>query len=437
MASCLASSNSPYHLNTSISGTAFFDHWHFSEVDYNWGAAWYASHEEAVAEGIIEAHDEYSIVRVGEARYKETSGNWDDEANAYVPGTAGWKRRSARLQTKSAWNYFLVAMHMTHVPVGCGVWPAFWTHSHDVSRGPWPNAGELDMLEYANNLGGKASFHTGTANACTLTEEAVNVCAAKNIWFADLNQGTPNMCANDCTTANDGVCDDGGPNNEGTCDWGSDCADCGARSIESSTFGQCYTDYAANQASLPMELGCAPNKHGVKLTGDDWNYKMPGVLAAEWTEDFVKIFYIPDDAMPQDLLNDAPQPDTWDQYVVSYYPFAASEAQTPGNCPEPERVLGPQHLILNIGLCGDWAGDNFGENAEQCPQNDAGTGHPFYYTQHLQEKAAAVAAGKADTGQCYSELEGRYQTADGGDCCTNFIADQVGAASRVGPRAES
>ena len=39
-------------------------------------------------------------MRVGEARYKETSGNWDDEANAYVPGTAGWKRRSVNWRSR-------------------------------------------------------------------------------------------------------------------------------------------------------------------------------------------------------------------------------------------------------------------------------------------------------------------------------------------------
>ena len=92
----------------------------------------------------------------------------------------------------------------------------------------------------------------------------------------------------------------------GVCDWGHDCDDCGARALSSDTYGMCYTDYAANQASLPMELGCAPNKQGMKLTGDDWNGQLPGVLAAEWTADFVKIFYIPDSQMPADLATRMP-----------------------------------------------------------------------------------------------------------------------------------
>jgi hypothetical protein len=35
-------------------------------------------------------------------------------------------------------------------------------------------------------------------------------------------------------------------------------------------------------------------KQGTTFTGDDWNDRMPGVIAAEWTEEFVKIFFIPE-----------------------------------------------------------------------------------------------------------------------------------------------
>ena len=355
MASCMANGGLPYHLDTSMQGDDFFDHWIFSQADHNWGAAWYVDRAAAESESIAEAHQDHAIVRVGAAAYKSYSGDWDSEAGYYVPGTAGWKRRSARLQSNQSWTYFLLAVHLTHVPVGCGIWPALWTHSHDYSRGPWPNSGELDILEYGNNLGGKVSLHVGEANQCTLAPEAVNVCAAEGFTFADLNQGSANICWDDCETAADGVCDDGGPNAAGTCEWGHDSSDCGCRSLSSAEYGVCYTDYSAAEEFLPMELGCAPMKNGMQLTGDSWNHQLPGVLAAEWTADFVKVFYIPDAQLPDDLKNDAPEPDTWDQWVISYYPFSASEAARPGTCPNPESVMGAQHLILNIGLCGDWA----------------------------------------------------------------------------------
>ena len=72
-----------------------------------------------------------------------------------------------------------------HVPVGCGIWPAWWTHSHEVL---WPNGGELDILEWANSIPGKSSFHVGLENDCTLHHSVVNTCPALGP-FIDLNQG--------------------------------------------------------------------------------------------------------------------------------------------------------------------------------------------------------------------------------------------------------
>ena len=50
------------------------------------------------------------------------------------------------------------------------------------------------------------------------------------------------------------------------------------------------------------------------------------MIAAEWTRDFIKVFYFPEAEIPADLVaGEAPQPDTWDRWILSYYPFAASE----------------------------------------------------------------------------------------------------------------
>lgn len=103
-----------YELVADFSGTSFFDGWTFTTTDANFGAAHYLSREEAWANGLVEAHDGYAILRTGSRSY----------AN-------GYKRKSVRLETTEAWDNFLVAMHLTHVPVGCGIWPAWWTHSHE------------------------------------------------------------------------------------------------------------------------------------------------------------------------------------------------------------------------------------------------------------------------------------------------------------------
>ena len=41
-----------------------------------------------------------------------------------------------------------------------------------------------------------------------------------------------------------------------------------------------------------------------------------GVLAAEWTEDFIKVFRIPEAEMPADLQADSPRPEGWDVWLV-------------------------------------------------------------------------------------------------------------------------
>ena len=196
-----------YELDTEMSGATFFDHWDFSTTDYNVGAADYLDRNASIAAGVVEATDDYAILRVG------ARGNY-------------LKRQSARLVSKKDWTYFLAAAHFTHVPMGCGVWPAWWTHCH--TEGViWPNGGELDILEHAGDLPGKVSFHTGAANDCTLSESVTNACPGV-ANFIDKNQ---------CPIA-------------GSCD------------MVSAVWGECYTDYSAAETHLPMELGCAPMKDG-------------------------------------------------------------------------------------------------------------------------------------------------------------------------------
>ena len=100
-----------YELDTEMSGATFFDHWDFSTTDFNVGAADYLDRNASIAAGVVEATDDYAILRVG------ARGNY-------------LKRQSARLVSKKDWTYFLAAAHFTHVPMGCGVWPAWWTHCH-------------------------------------------------------------------------------------------------------------------------------------------------------------------------------------------------------------------------------------------------------------------------------------------------------------------
>lgn len=235
------------------------------------------------------------------------------------------KRQSVKLLSKKKYTHFLTAMRFSHTPFGHGVWPSFWTTGDN-----WPNEGELDILEYAGEDAAKMSFHTGTgANKCKLDQALLNKpgCPA----FPDQNGMGYN----------------------------------------------CETDY-------PAKLGCAPFRDGVqRFTGEEWAQN-PGVIAAEYTDAYIKVFWFPESQIPGDFASDAPQPDTWDKWIVSYYPFADSQASSPGSCAAP---LGAQQIILQIELCGDWASKVFG--------------HPTKAT--CQDKDAS----------------------DAGDCCTQFIMDSA------------
>lgn len=55
---------------------------------------------------------------------------------------------------------------MSHVPIGCATWPAFWTVTSDLDD--YPTGGEIDILENANDEwnGARSSLHT--AESCTI-----------------------------------------------------------------------------------------------------------------------------------------------------------------------------------------------------------------------------------------------------------------------------
>lgn len=99
----------------------------------------------------------------------------------------------------------------------------------------------------------------------------------------------------------------------------------------------CETNYFENK------LGCMPKQ---KQLRGDYLANSPGIIAAEWASDHITVFYIPEAEIPADLRSDTPQPSTWGKWVIAYFPFQAG-------C---KNMMGMQELVLNMQLCGDWAG---------------------------------------------------------------------------------
>jgi len=251
-------------------------------------------------------------------------------------------RDSIRLESEKGWDNFLLIMKFSKVPYGCGLWPAFWLFGKDK---PWPAAGELDIMEWVHEIPQQTSLHTAHSNRCKLDADLMSK-------YPDM----PDLNKNDY---------------------------------------DCETDYLAGKR------GCAPNRLPV-IQGDYFNDR-PGVIAVEKTPEGAKVFHIPEEELPADVDSANPQPDGWDKWVVSYYPFAESEARVPGSCPQPTKVMTEQHIILNIELCGDWGSPTWGVS-EMC-FNKVGPSHP---------SECAIFDPRTHPGGMEN------------DCCTQWIMDKDG-----------
>jgi beta-glucanase (GH16 family) len=78
------------------------------------------------------------------------------------PRFGGREYTSARLITKDlkAFRYGLVRAGIK-LPVGRGIWPAFWMLGADIDRNEWPSCGEIDVME---NFGTNPATVHGTVH---------------------------------------------------------------------------------------------------------------------------------------------------------------------------------------------------------------------------------------------------------------------------------
>ena len=85
-------------------------------------------------------------------RHKNDQGWWDKlfGTGDYFPVT------SASLTTKgiASWKYGRLVMR-AKLPVGLGVWPAFWTLGENIKTVRWPKSGEIDVMEYVGSKPGR------------------------------------------------------------------------------------------------------------------------------------------------------------------------------------------------------------------------------------------------------------------------------------------
>ncbi|KAF8335481.1 glycoside hydrolase family 16 protein [Cantharellus anzutake] len=199
----------------------------------------------------------------------------------------GQARNSVRIESYAVFNKGLFILDVEAAPWGCGVWPAWWT------VGPnWPWGGEIDILEGVHdNVHNAMTFHTQPG--CSLP--------------------TPNPKTSL------------GPNSTG---W-IESTDCNA---------------FANSNS-----GCQTVDTSQASYGTQFNVLKGGVFAMMWADDGIRIWFFHRAAIPEDLQENAPQPNNWGTPVAFLHNTL---------CPT-SKIFYDHQMIFDITFCGDWAGTSY------------------------------------------------------------------------------
>ncbi|EME38513.1 glycoside hydrolase family 16 protein, partial [Dothistroma septosporum NZE10] len=130
----------------------FFDKFFFyNDYDPTYGHVKYVNKTVALANGYAHIND------AGQAIIKpDTTNLWPP---GYADGVFAPGRPSVRVESLNTYTHGLFIFDATHLPAGCGTWPAYWL------LGPaWPSNGEIDIIEGVNTYPYDAmTLHT-TAN---------------------------------------------------------------------------------------------------------------------------------------------------------------------------------------------------------------------------------------------------------------------------------
>ncbi len=85
---------------------------------------------------------------------------------------------SSRITTKGKveFQYGIVEVR-AKLPKGKGLWPAIWMLGNDIDSNPWPNVGEIDIMEYVGKNPGViyTSLHTASSYGETINSKQTNI----------------------------------------------------------------------------------------------------------------------------------------------------------------------------------------------------------------------------------------------------------------------
>ncbi|KAH8600699.1 concanavalin A-like lectin/glucanase domain-containing protein [Bisporella sp. PMI_857] len=228
------------------SGADFFSKWDFiTSNDPTGGFVDYLSQSVASSRSLIgyNAEKQRAFIGVDKTTVYSTT---------QTPTNRG--RASIRIESKKKYTKGLFVADLYHVPQqACGIWPAFWTVSHD----NYPQWGEIDIYENINE-----------------NSKSLNVLHTNAGYTLAGNQGATRMTG----TVNSYNCDD------------------------QATTGPYGTTQSVYQ-------GCAATAPGPY--GTEFNANGGGVVVMEWTTNFIKMWNFKPSEVPANIKSGTPDTASW------------------------------------------------------------------------------------------------------------------------------
>eukprot|EP00192_Tetraselmis_astigmatica_P024947 CAMPEP_0117664464 /NCGR_PEP_ID=MMETSP0804-20121206/9234_1 /TAXON_ID=1074897 /ORGANISM="Tetraselmis astigmatica, Strain CCMP880" /LENGTH=378 /DNA_ID=CAMNT_0005471699 /DNA_START=225 /DNA_END=1358 /DNA_ORIENTATION=+ len=238
-----------YNLIANFSGPDFLDKWEFwTDDDPTLGTVNYVTKEEAVGKNLT--------------FFDANTRQWYLKADTSARLGAGARGRdSIRMESLQRFHQVLLVLDVSHIPTGCGTWPAFWMYD-----APWPTKGEIDIIE---------GVHLSNSNAVTLHTD-------RNCSMHDLP-----------SESFQGV-------------WNLDKA--GNSAAECSVTARTQWPNQGCGQSLPRgTMGAAFNEEG------------GGVYVMDWSESGIKVYFFPRGTVPEDVEAGRPSPnESWGTPFASF-----------------------------------------------------------------------------------------------------------------------
>lgn len=331
-----------YELDVEYSGETFADEWYFMEEhDPTGGCVKFVGRDQAAAADLVgyDAHSREFYIKA------------DSENMAFTCGGDG--RQAVRMASKKTWRSGgLFTIDLSHMPSGCGTWPAFWLVASPCGhkgRCSWPIQGEIDIIEGANlQTRVQTTLHAKAAdNDCKMEPQ----CALY-----------PNMT--------------GAFHGHTNCD-----------------------------AALDGNSGCGI--FGAEGTyGEPLNKRGGGVIVTQWLEHKISVWFFPHGEEPADLIANAPRPHTWPT------PYAAFPLDA--NCAGTH--FEDLQLVYDTTFCGGFAGQTYAatcaDEALPCHTASAADSDTQCFETINTIRSQLAAGGTADPryGGCLSSASSAVET---------------------------